>query len=91
MTIELSTSGNQETEQTTSPSEDISYVETRKFLRSTCVETRRLEYPSVDAFTMYRKVIEKYKATDQAILICLRDKDDQLVRSELLNYPRETK
>jgi hypothetical protein len=71
-------------------SEEISYVETRKFHQTTCVETKRLEYPSSDAYAMYRRVIEKYRQTDEAILICLRDKDDQLVKSELLNYSRGT-
>lgn len=78
----------QETEPTISLSEkeEISYVETRKFQRATCIETKRLEYPSSEAYSMYLKVVQKYKATKDPILICLRDKDDGLVKSELLNY-----
>lgn len=65
--------------------EGISYVETRTFKDGSYTGMKRLEYPSSEAHTMYLKVIEKYRKTEDAILICLRDKDDQLVKSELLN------
>lgn len=80
----------QEPEQTTkSPSEEqeeISFVETRTFQGGAYTGMKRIEYPSSEAFEIYRKVIAKYKANGEAILVCLRDKDDQLVKSELINY-----
>ena len=85
-----STLENQETERTTSPSEEVSFVETRTFDGSIYKGMKRMEYPSSEAFSMYQKVIKKYRATSDQILVCLRDKEDQLVKSELLNYPRGT-
>lgn len=65
--------------------EEISYVETRRFNQTDYLGMKRMEYPSSEAHSMYLKVIEKYKGTKETILICLRDKDDQLVKSELFN------
>lgn len=66
--------------------EEVSYVEAIKFNKNVRTESKRIEYPSSEAYVIYLKVIQKYKENKESILVCLRDKDDNLVKSELLNY-----
>lgn len=72
--------------QTTSHSDEISYVETRTFEGGRYAGMKRIEYPAAEAFEMYRKVVQKYQGTDTQILVCLRNGEDELMKSELLNY-----
>jgi hypothetical protein len=61
-----------------------SYVETRKLIKGQPGEMKMIWYPDNEAHEMYLKVVAKYKALKEPILICLRDQEHQLIKSEKL-------
>lgn len=61
-----------------------SYVETRKFKSTECYESKSIYYPVNEAEAVFGKVVEKYKALNERILICLRDSEHILIKSELI-------
>lgn len=68
-------------------SDNTHYVNVFFFNGSQVVKQQIEQYKEKEATQMYQRVINKYKDTKERVLVCLRDKDDQLVKSQLINYP----
>lgn len=72
---------------TTSPSDDTThYLDVFFFKGSTVIKHQMHDYDEMTALQMFQRGVNKYKETEERILICLRDREHQLIKSELLNY-----
>jgi hypothetical protein len=67
-------------------SERTHYLDVFFFKGSDVVNHQMHHYQEKEAAQMYQRGINKYKGQTERILICLRDNEHQLLKSELLNY-----
>lgn len=75
-------------EWTRSLSENTHYIDVFFFQGSTVEKHQIQYYPEKEALSMFQRVVNKYKETKERILICLRAINHDLIKVELLNYPR---
>lgn len=74
---------------TKSPSDQqyrtLEYVECRTFEKGQCTKTQIIHYPPKEAHDMYRKVVKKYEVSNINVLVCHRNENHELIKSQFIH------